>query len=161
MKKTLLLLVLFTVSIFTSNAQDSSMKIESKKVFGGYVYKQNDKYLSSQQMLELMKNNAEALKLIKSANTSKTWGMILGGAGGALIGFPIGTAIGGGDAKWELAGAGAALLLIAIPISKSYNKKSKKAVDMYNSGFSSTANQFKPSFNLNIKGNNIGLTMTF
>jgi hypothetical protein len=161
MKKIFLLLVLFTVSVFTGNAQDSSMKITSKKVFGGYVYKQNDKFLSGKQLVELMKNNTEALQLINSANTSKTWAMILGGAGGALVGFPIGTAIGGGDAKWELAGAGAALLLITIPISNSYNKKSKKAVDIYNSGFSSTAYKFNPSFDLNLKGNNIGLTMTF
>lgn len=161
MKKTLLLLVLFFVSIFTSNAQDSSTKIEVKKVFGSYIYKQNDKNLSGKQLTELMKSNNEALELIKSANSSKTWATILGGAGGALIGFPIGTAIGGGDAKWELAGIGAALLLVAIPISNNYNKKSKKAVDMFNSGFSSTAYQFKPTFDLNLKGNSIGLRMTF
>lgn len=161
MKRTFLLFALFSVSIFTSNAQDSLSKIEATKVFGGYVYKQNNTHLSGKKLLELMKGNNEALQLMKSANSSKTWSVILGGAGGALIGFPVGTAIGGGDAKWELAGVGAALILIAIPISNSYNKKSKKAVDLYNSGFSSTAYQFKPSFDLNLKGNSIGLIMTF
>ena len=161
MKKIVLFTMLVICFVFTSNAQNSSTKIESNKVFGGYVYKQNGKYLSGKQLLTLMKENKEAVQLMKSASSSKTWATILGGAGGALIGFPVGTAIGGGDAKWELAGVGAALILVAIPISNNYNKKSKKAVDLYNAEFSSTAYRFTPSFNLNVKGNAVGITMTF
>ncbi len=161
MKKALLLIVLFSISVFTGNAQDSSSKIEVNRVLGSYTYKQNGNYLSGKQLLQLMDSNNEAMQLMKSANRSKTWATILGGAGGAFIGFPIGTAIGGGDAKWELAGIGAALILVAIPISSNYNKKSKKAVDMYNNGFSSTAYQFKPTFDLNLKGNSIGISMSF
>lgn len=36
--------------------------------------------------------------------------------GGALIGWPLGTAIGGGDPEWYLAGIGAGLVAIAIPL---------------------------------------------
>ena len=53
-----------------------------------------------------MKENTKALALIQSAKTNQTWAMLLGTAGGALVGFPIGTAIGGGNPEWALAGAG-------------------------------------------------------
>ena len=161
MKKTISIFILSAFTFLSVKAQDSTVKIESKKVFGSYLYLQNDKYLSNKQLLSLMNNNNEAYQLIKSANKSKTWATILGGVGGSFIGFPIGTAIGGGDPKWELAGAGVALILIAIPINNNYNRKSKKAIDLYNSGFSSTAYKFHPTFDLNLKGNSIGLTMTF
>lgn len=161
MKKTILLFAVFAITMFTSQAQNSTLKIESKRVFGSNVYMQNNKNLSGKQLTELMKGNNKALELMKSANNSRTWSTILGGAGGALIGFPIGTAIGGGDAKWELAGAGAALILIAIPISNKYNKKSKKAVDIYNNDIHSTVSNFNPTFDLNLKGNSFGITMSF
>jgi hypothetical protein len=49
----------------------------------------------------------------------------LGGAGSALIGFPIGTVIGGGDANWTLTRIVAGLLDIGIPTSYSVNKNIK------------------------------------
>jgi hypothetical protein len=79
-----------------------------------------------------MKNNQQAFDLVKSAKSNQTWGMILSGTGRFLIGFPIETAIGGGDPKWALAGAGAVLVLATIPILKGFNRKTKKAVELYN-----------------------------
>jgi hypothetical protein len=154
-------LVLLCVILFTGFSTIHAQKIETKRVLGSNVYMQNNKYLSGKQLLSLVKDNQEAYDLMKSANTNKTWAAILGGAGGFLVGFPIGTAIGGGDAKWELAGIGAALILVAIPINNGYNKKSKKAVDMYNDGFPTTTSNFNPTFDLNLRGNSIGITMSF
>ena len=160
MKKTLLffsLLLSFTIA----NAQDSNKKIELKKVFGGHLFTQNDKNLTHDQVTALVKDNTQAYDLMQSAKSNKTWSMILGGVGGGLVGYPIGTAIGGGDAKWEIAAVGAGLILVAIPIANGYNKKTKQAVELYNNGISSTAYQFKPSFELNVKGNGLGITMNF
>jgi hypothetical protein len=74
-----------------------------------------------------MKNNQQAFDVVKSAKSNQTWGMILSGTG-----FPIETAIGGRDPKWALAGAGAVLVLATIPILKGFNRKTKKAVELYN-----------------------------
>lgn len=41
---------------------------------------------------------------------------VLGFAGGALIGWPLGTALGGGDPEWYLAGIGAVLVGGAIAL---------------------------------------------
>ena len=154
------IIAIITVFMFTSisiNAQ----KIEMKKVWGGYQFTQSGKTVNVSQMQEIMKDNEEALDLITSAKTNQIWAMVLGTAGGGLIGFPIGTAIGGGDPEWILAGAGVALIAISIPIIEGFNKKAKSAVELYNAEFSSNAYRFNPSFNFNIKGANVGLTMSF
>lgn len=157
MKKSITIIVFVLLTALQFNAQ----KIEINKVFGGYQFTQNDKTLTLSQMQDIMKENKEAFALVQSAKANQTWAMILGAAGGGLIGFPIGTAIGGGDPEWALAGAGAALIVATIPIVKGFNRKTKKAVDLYNATYYTSNYQFKPSFNLNIKGTSLGLSMTF
>jgi hypothetical protein len=148
------------VAIFTfSNV--NAQKIELKKSFGENLFYQNGEKLTSRQLTNILKNNNDAFNLMKSAKSNFTWATILGVSGGALVGFPIGTAVGGGDPKWELAGAGAALILVAIPILNNYNKKSKAAVDLYNSVFQTVSASFQPEFNLNFKGTSLGITMKF
>lgn len=157
MKKVLFVLVAMFFSSLTMNSQE----IEMKKVWGGYQFSQDGKNLTLSDMQKIMKDNKEAYELVTSAKSNQTWALILGTAGGALVGFPIGTAIGGGDPEWALAGAGAALIVATIPIVKGFNKKTSKAVNLYNDGLSSNAYNFNPTFNLNIKGTSLGITMTF
>lgn len=157
MKKIIVAIVLFVSTFSSINAQ----QIEMKKVFGGYQFTQEGKNLTLGQMQEVMKNNTDAFNLIKSAKTNQTWGMILGTAGGALVGFPVGTAIGGGDPEWALAGVGAALIVATIPIVKNFNKKTSKAVELYNADFPSVSSNFNPEFNLNFKGIGLGISMNF
>lgn len=157
MKKLIFTLILCFIGFFNVNAQ----KIEVKKSFGTNMYMQDGKRLSITQLTSLMESNEKALSAIKKAKTNQIWGAVLGGAGGFLVGFPIGTAIGGGDAKWELAAVGAGLIVASIPLNTGYNRQSKKAVDIYNKEITSSAYQFKPEFNVNLKGNSIGITMNF
>lgn len=147
--------------LFFSVLQINAQKIETTKVFGGLKFSQSGKNLTLKDMQTIMKDNKEALDLVTSAKSNQTWGMILGTTGGALIGFPIGTAVGGGDPEWALAGVGAALLVATIPIVKGFNRKTTKAVELYNSGVTSTSYHFNPSFNFSVKGSNIGISMTF
>ena len=158
MKKTILTLIFALTIITFCNAQ----KIEMKKVFGGYVYSQNGDKMTMSDLVNVMESNSEALNFMKKAKSNNVLVSILGGAGGALIGWPIGTAIGGGDANWTLAGIGASLVVISIPISSNVNKNAKKAVELYNSTLKSTVyNDFKPEFNIIANGNGIGLLINF
>ena len=158
MKKALLTLILALITMTICNAQ----KIEMKKIFGGYQYTQNGNRMTMGKLVKTMDANSDALKFIKKAKSNNVFASILGGAGGALIGFPIGTAIGGGDANWTLAGIGAGLVAIGIPISSGANKNAKKAVELYNSSLNSTAYyEFKPEFKIVANGNGIGLSMNF
>ncbi|WP_438972197.1 hypothetical protein [Polaribacter sp.] len=156
--KKLVAILFFTI---VTSSVVSAQKIEMKKVFGGLVFEQQGKTLLLKDMESIMKENKKAVALIQSAKTNQTWSLVLGTTGGALVGFPIGTAIGGGEPEWAIAGVGAALIIATIPIVKGFNRKTKKAVDLYNNGVSSTSYQFQPSFNLKISGTNVGISMNF
>lgn len=158
MKKTTvtLILALFTVSICTAQ------KIEVEKVFGGYKYTQNGNQLTMKQLVKTMESNKQAFDLIKKAQSNNTIASVLAFAGGGLIGWPIGTAVGGGDANWALAGIGAGIVAIAIPISSSANKKANQAISLYNDSLDATSSyQFKPEFKIIANTNGIGLSMSF
>ncbi|MAD96171.1 MAG: hypothetical protein CMB99_02480 [Flavobacteriaceae bacterium] len=158
MKKILLTLTLLIGSITLSFAQ----KIEYQKVFGGYKYTQDGSYLTMKQISKAVEANTQAFDLMKKAQSNNSIANVMGFIGGGLIGWPIGTAVGGGDANWALAGIGAGLVAVAIPISNSAHKKARKAIDMYNSsnGMASTKN-FTPEFKIVGNTNGFGISMSF
>ncbi len=159
MKRIILILSIALAAVISCNAQ----KIEMKKVFGGgYQYKQNDKRVTMNNLVKAMENNPTAYTLMKKAQSNTMLAAVTGGLGGALIGFPIGTAIAGGKANWTLAGIGAGLAAISIPISAKANKNARKAVELYNNSLDATA--YKPSkteFSIVANNNGIGLAITF
>ncbi|MBQ0768142.1 MAG: hypothetical protein KBT58_02550 [Bizionia sp.] len=158
MKKTILTLIFALTTITFCTAQ----KIEIEKVFGGYKYTQNGNQMTMKDLVKTMETNQQAFDLIKKAQSNNTLASIIGFAGGGLIGWPIGTAIGGGDANWTIAGIGVGLVAIGIPISSRVNKKTKQAVELYNSSLNATSfNEFKPEFKVIANGNGIGLSMNF
>ncbi|MDT0539074.1 hypothetical protein [Croceitalea sp. P059] len=158
MNKTIVTLILAIATMTFCNAQ----KIEMEKVFGGYKYTQDGNLMTMKGLVKTMESDQQAFDLIKKAQSNNTLASIIGFAGGGLIGWPIGTAIGGGDANWTLAGIGAGLVAIGIPIQSSVNKKTKQAVELYNSSLNSTTfYEFKPEFKVIANGNGIGLAMNF
>ncbi|WGH74750.1 hypothetical protein P8625_11740 [Tenacibaculum tangerinum] len=158
MKKTVFTFLFAICASFFAQSQ----QIEKEKVFGGYKYSINGKAVSMKEMVNLMESDAKAMALMKKAKSNTTLATILGGAGGALIGFPVGAAIGGGEANWTIAGVGAGLIIVAIPIASGANKKANEAVDLYNASLDATSyNNFKPQFNMLINGNGVGISMSF
>ncbi|WP_445735079.1 hypothetical protein [Mariniflexile sp.] len=158
MKKTALTLTLAFATITLCIAQ----QIEIKKVFGGYKYSQDGENLRMGKLVKIMKSNPQAFELIKKAQSNNTIAYIIGLTGGGLIGWQTGTNSAGGNANWTLAGVGAGLIAVGIPISLGVDKKKKQAVELYNSSLNSTTyNEFKPEFKIITNGKGIGLTMTF
>ena len=133
MKKISLLLKGFFIlnvgQIFGQNQTDS-IRIEKRL---GTVFIQDGKLLTPKQLLEITKINHAAYEEMKVAKTYRSTAMVLGYAGGFFIGWPIGTAIGRGEPNWVLAGVGAGLILLSIPLSTSYSKHATEAVGIYNS----------------------------
>jgi hypothetical protein len=158
MKKALYTLILTIAAMSIGNSQE----IHMEKVFGGYKYTQNGQLLRMGQMVKIMKPNEEAFKLVKKARTNNTVAGIFGGAGGALIGWPLGTALGGGDPEWGMAAIGAGLIVVGIPFATAANKNAKQAVALYNASLNSnTSSNFEPQFQLISSSNGIGISMTF
>ncbi len=140
----------------------NAQKIEVDKVLGGYKYSQNGKRMTMNQLVKTMEYNPEALSLIKKARSNNIIATILGGVGGFLVGLPIGTAISGKKANWTLAGIGAGIIVVSIPISSSANKKTKKAVELYNASLNSSSfYDLKPEFKIIGNVNGIGLSINF
>ncbi len=161
MKKIATILTLLTVSLTFTFGQALTDSISIKKVFGGYQFSQGEKRLNMNQLANAMKPNEQAYNKIKSAKSTYTLATIIGGAGGFMVGWPIGTAIGGGEPNWVMAGIGAGLIVVSIPITQNYNKKAKQAVDTFNDGFRTSSFWDKSELKMTMTGNGIGFTLRF
>ena len=153
-------LVLIITLLITSFA--NAQKIDTEKVFGGYKYTYNDELMSIGDLATIIEANTDAFKLIKKGRANRSLSGALGFVGGGLIGWPLGTSIAGGETNWAMAGIGAGLIIVAIPISSNSNKKINQAVELYNASLNATSNTyFKPEFKIIANGSGFGLTMNF
>ncbi len=155
MRKMILLGLLLT-TIVAASAQNTSDSIEVRKK----SFFQNGKLLSPNQLLDITRPVPAAYAEMKAAKSNYNVATVLGFTGGFLIGWPIGTAIAGGDPEWVMAGIGAGLVGISIPLLSAYNKRSQKAVDIYNSTLKQTGYN-RIDLKLGLTCNGLGIRMTF
>ncbi|MBU2940570.1 hypothetical protein KO494_13565 [Lacinutrix sp. C3R15] len=152
-----LLVTLFTVSF--CNAQEMTFK---KHSFTGYTFYEDGNKIPLNALIEKVSPHAEVLHLVKMSKTKGVFATVISFSGGALIGWPIGAAISGGDPNWVLAGIGAGLAIVAIPVGASAKKDAEKAVGLYNATLHATSFQeCKPQYKIIANGNGIGLAMYF
>lgn len=161
MKRIAIIMTLLTVSLAFTFGQTVTDSISMKKVLGGYLFYQGEKRLNMNQLVNAVKPNEQAYKQIKSAQSTYTLATIIGFAGGFMVGWPIGTSIGGGEPNWTMAGIGAGLMVVSIPISQNFNKQAKQAVDTYNGGLQTSSFWNKSELRFSMTGNGIGLTLRF
>ena len=161
MKRIVLIMTILLVSLTCAFGQTNTDSISMKKVFGGYQFYQGNKMLNINQLSTAMKPNEEAYMQMKSAKSTYTMAMIVSCAGGFMVGWPIGTSLGGGEPNWAMAGIGAGLIVVSIPITKSFNKKAKLAVDTYNAGLLSSSVWERSELKLSFSGNGMGLALRF
>ncbi len=161
MKKIGILISLLIMSLSFTFGQTTNDSITMKKIFGGYQFYQGGERLNMSQLVNTMQMNEKAYKEIKSAQSTYTLGMIVGFAGGFMVGWPLGSALGGGKPDWTIAGIGAGLIAVSIPISRKFNRQAKKAVNSYNREFQTTSFWSKKELKLSMKGNGLGLVLIF
>ncbi|MBE2231118.1 MAG: hypothetical protein IAE96_10775 [Chitinophagaceae bacterium] len=156
--KSIFLSLLLTASIVAC-AQNSG-PIEFKKNFWGTQFLQNGNRLNNTALMQTLQQHNPAYLEMKKAKTNQAFSFIFSFAGGALIGWPIGTELGGGDANWTLAGIGAGLVIVAIPFEAGFTKRARNAVKMYNGSLQKTG-RFRPQFSLGGTRHGFGLKMRF
>lgn len=110
----------------------SAQEITMYKTFGGVRFERDSVALSQRQVMEILHENPAASTEFKKAKTNSTVSAILGFSGGVLLGFPLGTAVAGGDPEWNLAIAGGVLILGSIPFNRMYKARALTALDIYN-----------------------------
>ncbi|GIJ94891.1 hypothetical protein CAPN002_21090 [Capnocytophaga stomatis] len=139
-----------------------SQQIEIKKTFGENRFYQDGKRLYMKDVIALMENNQEALALMKQAKKNYNINMPIALAGGGLIGWNLGKLMVGGKPNWVSSGIGVVLTGISIKILSNTNKKSKQAVEIYNSSLiKDTSYQFQPEFKLITNERGVGLCVKF
>jgi hypothetical protein len=154
--KTIFPSLFFVVIAFTTAAQTGDLKMV--KTFGGYKFESDGNILKPREVLTLMESDPEAYAAFKKAKSNYDAGSVLGFVGGFMIGWPLGTALGGGDPQWGLAAGGVAVLLLGIPLNSAFKKHARTAVELYNG---KTVRHFNPSFRVDVYGAGAKLTMRF
>ena len=130
--------------------------------FWGNKFYKGDTIFSINAVLEELAIKEQPYNLMLNAKKDNTFAQIFGAAGGLLIGWPLGTALGGGEPKWFLAGIGAGLVAISIPLSINFKKKANEALNMHNSLIAKpTALKYNPTYKLGLSGNGLHLKMQF
>ena len=122
---------IFLLNVNQAFAQSLADSIEVKQK-AGTVYMQHGVKLKPKQLLKITEQNQEAYMIMKKAKSNYDIGSVIGSVGGFLIGWPLGTLIGGGDPNWAMAGVGVGLAVVSIPFYSAYNKHAKTAVRIYN-----------------------------
>ncbi len=120
-----------------------TQEIKMYKTFGGVRFEMDTLVLSPKQVLEILKEEPLAYDEFKKAKANYSAAGVLGFAGGFLIGFPVGTAIAGGDPEWGLAAGGATLILASIPLHRTFKGRAYNALELYNKKYTS---RVEPTF---------------
>lgn len=130
-----------------------------EKKFGGVKFYEGSKILRPKDVLQIMKINPEAYAEFKKAKSSYDVAQGFWFVGGFLIGWPIGTALGGGKPQWGLAAGGAAVLLLSIPINNGFKKHAQSALSIYHNQSGSAS--MRPKIKLNIMGTGVRMVIKF
>lgn len=157
--KQILIMLMFCMSanLFSQTVANS---ILTKKVFSDYQFHEGDKP-NLNQLANTMKPNGLDFQQVKPAKSTSTFALILSSVGGFLVGWPIGTAIGGGDPNWTLAAIGAGLIVISIPLYQSAKSKARQGMNTSDGELQTSSHWNKSELNFSVTGNGIGLVLSF
>lgn len=165
MRKLLLILSLIAINFGFVLGQTPGDTISIFEMNRGYQYFKGDKQLNVDELAFAVRSNDEAYQMIRSAQANHTFGMILAYAGGFMIGWPIGTAIGGGDPNWLLAGAGIGVVVLGYSAGAGSERKVKKAIDLYNDGLGTISlrdpRSSRSELRLSLSGYGVGIAFKF
>lgn len=148
---------IFSCIAFFAQGQDT---IQIKYNYGTKFYYQG-KIQRPNKVLTLLESNPAAYKQMRRAIGSRTFGDILGGVGGFMVGYTLGNSIGRKKLDKRTLIYGGVLVAISLPLSFSYNKASVKAVRMYNEGLRTLPTVDGAMIELQSNEDGIGLRITF
>lgn len=83
-----------------------SDSITSTKIFGGYKFEQKGEVLRPKVLQDIMEGDQEAYAMMTKAKSNLDVGNVFSFTGGFLVGWSLGSVIGGGEINYLLAGIG-------------------------------------------------------
>lgn len=160
MNKILLFLAVAILSITSTFAQNSNHQITENRVNNQTIYTYDGNMLTEKQLINKMQYCPDAYKEMKRYKTNKAVGSFFAFTGGALIGWPLGTALGGGEPEWGLAAIGVGVIALGIPFYIATPKRKKRAIEIYNNQIPQQGAQ-RLEFNFGTTHDGIGICMKF
>ncbi len=161
MIKIAIILIFLLVSSSCLFGQTASDSIFMVKVPGGYHFYHGKQRIKRIPLAKMMKPNDEAYRQFRLAQSTHNYAFVIGGAGGFLIGLQFGNLLGMREPNWTSAGIGLGLGVISIPITQSYNRQAKRAVDMYNGALQTTSFWDRRELKIGGTENGVGLALHF
>jgi hypothetical protein len=159
MKKTAVTFFLILFCLIAAGQSQSDSVIVIRKALGT-VFQQNGKYLTPRQLVDITAVNPDALAEMKKAKANYSAGMVFSYIGGFMIGWPIGTALAGGEPEWAMAGIGAGFIVVSIPFSTAYSRHARNGAEIYNRSLNYSGT-VQPEYRLRLMASGIGLQITF
>ena len=158
MRKFILVLVALSGVVygFSQNEADT-IQVQQKL---GKVYLMDGKPMFAKDLYAVLNTNEAAVVKVKQAKSNLFPLYLFSCAGGFLIGWPLGTALAGGDANWTLALIGAGLVGLSIPFQVGYNKNMYDAVKIYNSDLQKLGIN-RTTLEFGMTRNGLGVVMRF
>ena len=136
----------------------SFVQAQSELTYKGGVM-QDGTRLTPVKVREVMSGNSEALKTYNSGQALGTAGIIFSGIGGGLIGWDLGTRLGGGEGNGTLLAVGAAGIGVGLVFAFIGDANVKKSVTLYNSKLSGNTLSYQVNFGFTQTG--VGFSMRF
>lgn len=107
--------------------------IERRRAVLGHSYLQGGREIDRADMIAKLEKVPRSADALDGYEPSNSLSLIGAGAGGALIGWPLGAAaVGNPDPPWVLAAIGAGFVVVAVPLALSAEATLGGAVDEYN-----------------------------
>jgi hypothetical protein len=105
--------------------------------------------------------NETAQKQMRLAKVNNDIANVLSVAGGFMVGWTLGDLASAEDPNYTVMAVGGGLIVAAIPFSVSAVKKSKQAVDTWNSGLRTSSLPVKSELRFGMTSTGLGLTFRF
>lgn len=161
MNRIVLILTLLVAGVSFAHGQVRPDSIAVVRARGATQFYQGNMQLTPKQVRNTLRSNEAAHELMRSARATKGLSDVMGSAGAFLVGWTLGDILRGTDPNWAIAGVGAGLLVVSIPLTSSYHKQAEHAVATYNRGLRMTSFRERHELNLALTGNGVGLVLQF
>ena len=120
---------------------------------------QNGVKLKAEQVRKVMSGNSEALELYNSGRSLSVTGSVIAYPCAFLLGFDLGTRLGGGEGNGAVLAVGAVGTVVGLLVGSSGEKKIKNSVLLYNSKAGSNTVACRVNFGFTPTG--VGLSVRF
>lgn len=153
-----IILFLFQLSLLQAQSRTDSITVIKK---WSTIYVQRGQNLSMGGLLYITKDNPAAFAEMKKAQNRYTLSFLSGCIGGACVGYPVGTALGGGEPNWNIAFAGAAFIGMSIALEHSFNLHATRGAKLHNSALNGGKSGESACIFFNVSPGNMRLCYNF